>query len=116
MKYGLENASLNYIKSLLDNEKYYTEELEDSYVFLSNAIKERNKLEAIVKEQKELIDGIKSWLNEAHDLLYYEDMHKVLKDEKILEKYGFMFTAGDVLKKVELLEKILKLFPKEEMK
>ena len=52
MKYALENGALNYLRELLKDEKYYTEQLEDAYVMLNTCRNQRNKLE---DEKQQLI-------------------------------------------------------------
>ena len=78
-------------------------------IYKQRYYKQKNK----TKEKEKILNDIKKWLEEAHDYLYYESSSKVLHNDDILEKYGFMFTLNDILNKVEIIEKILKLFPKQ---
>lgn len=51
---------LDYIENILKNDKYYSEELEDSFIFIQSYI---NCIEQQCKKQKEVIDKIKEWIN-----------------------------------------------------
>lgn len=48
---------LDYIENILKNDKYYSEELEDSFIFIQSYI---NCIEQQVKKQKEVIDKLEN--------------------------------------------------------
>ena len=67
MKYTLENGALNYLHELLKDEKYYTEQLEDSYVMLNACRNQRNKLE---NEKQQLIKFLENKIKEYESLIF----------------------------------------------
>lgn len=52
---------LDYIENILKNDKYYSEELEDNFIFIQSYI---NWIEQQVKKQKEVIDKINDLLSD----------------------------------------------------
>ncbi len=52
---------LDYIENILKNDKYYSEELEDNFIFIQSYI---NCIEQQVKKQKEVIDKINDLLSD----------------------------------------------------
>lgn len=50
---------LDYIENILKNDKYYSEDLEDIFIFIQSYIK---CIEQQVKKQKEVIDRIKEYI------------------------------------------------------
>lgn len=67
---------LDYLEKLLENDKYYSEELEDSFIFIESYI---NTLEQQVKKQKEVIDKYnkieKMFKNKSVDL---DELRKIV--------------------------------------
>ncbi len=51
---------LDYIENILKNDKYYSEDLEDSFIFIQSYIK---CIEQQVKKQKEVIDKVNKLIN-----------------------------------------------------
>ncbi len=51
---------LDYIENILKNDKYYSEDLEDSFIFIQSYIK---CIEQQVKNQKEIIDKLNNYID-----------------------------------------------------
>ena len=88
MKYALENGALNYLQELLKDEKYYTEQLEDSYVMLNACRNQRNKLE---DEKQQLISFLEDKIKEYQKIqkyLYEKENIKLVEKAKINSYIG----------------------------
>ena len=71
---------LDYIENLLKNDKYYSEELEDNFIFIQSYI---NFIEQQCKKQREVIDNIKKCFDDGH----FEDYCDCLIIEKYINNY-----------------------------
>lgn len=60
---------LNYIENILKNDKYYSEKLEDGFIFIQSYI---NCIEQQCQKQKEVIDKVEKILNECKLLMLHE--------------------------------------------
>ena len=68
---------LDYIENILKNDKYYSEELEDNFIFIQSYI---NCIEQQCKKQKEVIDKIKHILNNQMNYREFVDMVNDIED------------------------------------
>lgn len=84
---------LDYIENILKNDKYYSEELEDNFIFIQSYI---NYIEHQCKKQKEVIDMAKS-LNHEISHTIYEDF----LEENII---GSKFLYERIKKQLSILE------------
>lgn len=70
---------LDYIENLLKNDKYYSEELEDNFIFIQSYI---NFIEQQCKKQREVINKATNWTIKYQTEWCQED--EVIKDLKQL--------------------------------
>ena len=74
---------LDYIENILKNDKYYSEELEDNFIFIQSYI---NSIEQQVKKQKEAIDKAIEFTNKnwgtwcSNHCGYMTELQNILKE------------------------------------
>lgn len=83
---------LDYIENILKDDKYYSEELEDGFIFIQSYI---NCVEQQCKRQKEVIDRILNETKETRDILNNN------RDDNMLSKCC-------LLSYLEIVENLLK--------
>ena len=76
---------LDYFETLLKNGKYYSEKLEDSFIFIESYI---NSIEQQVKKQKEVIDDLKKYLKLNIKLIKEQPSNDELIDNYILARFN----------------------------
>lgn len=85
---------LDYIENILKNDKYYSEELEDNFIFIQSYI---NSIEQQVKKQKEVIDRIFNETKDTRNILNNN------RDDNMLSKsclLSYLEIVEDILKEV----------------
>ena len=91
MKNDLERASLLYLGKLLSNDSFYTEELEDAYISLKDAIETKQKLEKENQYLKEKLELSETNYDIIYD--YFSQLGELLNEdtcEGILEKINIL--------------------------
>ena len=77
---------LDYIENILKNDKYYSEDLEDSFIFIQSYIK---CIEQQVKKQKEVIDKAVEYINQHwvidDPVCFKNDLLQILEDKEVSE-------------------------------
>lgn len=76
---------LDYIENILKNDKYYSEELEDGFIFIESYI---NCIEQQCKKQKEVIDNLKKYLKLNIELIKEQPSNDELTDNFILTRFN----------------------------
>lgn len=75
---------LDYIENILKNDKYYSEELEDNFIFIKSYI---NYIEYQCKKQKEVIDKEVEYIKQHwvidDPVLFKNDLLEILEDKEV---------------------------------
>ena len=80
---------LDYFETLLRNGKYYSEKLEDSFIFIESYI---NSIEQQVKKQKEVIDKAIEFIDYSSKEIDIEDTYN-----EIVQTYSLTYDDVDEL-------------------
>ena len=73
---------LDYIENILKDDKYYSEELEDNFIFIQSYI---NCIEQQCKKQKEVIDKTKKWIYKVQNNKDNKHLEPIISTDELDE-------------------------------